>query len=321
MSGSLSRRTALQLGGLSVAAATIPSARGPGSSALGRRCRFGAWSASRSGVLAGHAGLERLVEAQLPVVSWFKDWGRGWDSVCSGVSNLRGAQPYDNMIAWEAWGVPFRDITGGARDDFLVDFFDDARAARSTVTLRLFHEMNGNWYPWSTASTDRLVESTERWVAAWRHVVSVARARGANNVRFMFCPNMNDVGGVPVEAYWPGAEWVDVVGLDGYNWGWRPDGTPQTSAEDVIAPMYDRVTALHPEAAVMVGEIASAAHPDKAQWYSDLFRSTRFPALTQVAFFHERKERNWRLDSDPATLATVRTNLSLAGFARGAGPP
>lgn len=285
---------------------------GRGGPPLASRCRFGAWSAAGGPVVADHRQLEEAVGLPLPVFSWFKDWGGGWDRTADQVS--RAGVPVEgvNMMAWEAWGVSFAEILGGARDGFLDLFFDGASRAPGRVVLRLFHEMNGEWYPWSLAHPDRLVASPAEWIDAWRHVVERARLRGATNVEFMFCANTEDVGAVPVERYWPGSEWVDLVGVDGYNWGWHTDGAPFRTAEDIIAPMYDRLTALHPTAEVTVGEIACAPHPGQARWYADLLATDRFPRLTQVAFFDERKERDWRLTSDPATLATLRRGLAQA---------
>jgi beta-mannanase len=169
--------------------------------------------------------------------------------------------------------------------------------------------MNGDWYPWAVASKDRLVASVDQWRQAWRHVVDIARSRKATNVRFMFCPNTNDVGEYPAERYWPGPEYVDVIGVDGYNWGWNADGSPFTTAEQLIAPMYSLLTGLHPAAEFMVGEIGCAAHENKADWHVALFASKRFPRLSTIAFFHEKKEHDWRLNSDPRTLTVVRENV------------
>jgi beta-mannanase len=132
----------------------------------------------------------------------------------------------------------------------------------------------------------------------------------AGNVFFMFCPNHIDIGRYSAEDYWPGRDWVDVIGVDGYNQKWTADGKPQHRAEDIIAPMYRRLTALHPTAEFMVGEIGSAAHPNKSVWQEALYTSTRFPRLTQIAFFHERKSEDWRLDSDPDTLRINRQYLA-----------
>ena len=74
--------------------------------------------------------------------------------------------------------------------------------------------------------------------------------------------------------------------------------------------MYLRLGTLHSTADFMVGEIGSAPHANKAAWHRELYTSRRFPRLTQVAFFHERKEFDWRLTTDDATLAVNRGYLT-----------
>jgi hypothetical protein len=76
--------------------------------------------------------------------------------------------------------------------------------------------------------------------------------------------------------------------------------------------MYDRLTALHPTAEFLVGELGCAEGAGKAAWFQDLYRLPAFPRLTRLAFFSERKEHDWRLNSDPATLRVNREQLSRA---------
>ncbi|MGY1650214.1 glycoside hydrolase family 26 protein [Geodermatophilus sp. SYSU D01119] len=276
------------------------------------RCRFGAWAATGGGPVEDHRALEARLGAALPVFSWFQALDP-WDTaIAEGIAGFDRADPYDCMVCLEAWDTRLADVVAGERDDYFRRYFDGARTYPGRVVVRLLHEANGNWYPWSVAHDGDAVTSTGQWQEAWRRIVGIARGQGAANVTFMFCANAEDVGGVPVEDYWPGSEWVDVVGVDGYNWGWDAAGSPDVTAEELLDPMYRRLTALHPTAEFMVGELGCAAHPGKAGWYEALYRSRRFPRLTQVAFFHEAKEQDWRLDSDEETLRTNRRYLARA---------
>jgi mannan endo-1,4-beta-mannosidase len=117
----------------------------------------------------------------------------------------------------------------------------------------------------------------------------------------------------PGRGLLPGSAFVDALALDGYN-AWGSWATPY----QVMAPMYQRIIALHATAPVVVGEIASreanaeeqARGLSKAQWLSELFTETRLTRLTQVNYFHADKEFDWRLDSSPAALAAARKHLA-----------
>ncbi len=318
----LRRRSFLIAAGLvGAGAAAFPALKGAADTFLSdsgldlpplyRRCRFGAWAGGDSDLVTNHRTLERRLGARLPLFSWFQAWEGGWNqNVASQIAGLSTSPAYDCVVAWEAWNVNFRDIMSGAHDARLHDFFSQSRSYPGSVTVRLFHEMNGNWYPWTVASSTSNVASVDDWIRGWRHVVDAARAAGAINTRFMFCANMNDVGGIPVERYWPGEEYVDLIGLDGYNWGWNGDGTPLVSAQALIGPMYARLTSLHRTAPFEIGEIGCAENPGKAQWLENLYRSRDFPRLGGLLFFSEKKEQDWRLDSNQRCLEVSRCYLT-----------
>jgi hypothetical protein len=318
----LTRRSLLAAGGVAAAAAvgvpayralTRPPAPAP-LEPLISRCRFGAWAAGGD-LAADHHALEQLVGARLPLVSSYSDWSSDWDAATGSAVAALGSEAGgadDWMISWEPVGVRLSDVLDGRHDPYLTAFVEGAATYPGRVILRLFPEMNGRWQQWSVDGEGGLVAGAEEWTRAWRHVVDLARGQKAANVAFMFCANTIDDGTLAMEDYWPGAEWVDVIGVDGYNWEWNADGAPLLTAEQVIEPMYTRLTALHPSAAFMVGEISCAPGPGKAAWFEALYTSRAFPRLVSVAFFHEAKERDWRLDSDPATLAVNRTYLARA---------
>ncbi|KPV73393.1 glycoside hydrolase family 26 protein [Rhodotorula graminis WP1] len=91
-----------------------------------------------------------------------------------------------------------------------------------TVYLRFCYEMNGGWMQYGLQPVD--------YVSTWRSVTNAIRA--VTNETFMvWAPNvMPDVADDDVQAYepyWPGEEYVDVVGLSVYSFG------PQRSINQV----------------------------------------------------------------------------------------
>ena len=72
--------------------------------------------------------------------------------------------------------------------------------------------MNGYWYSWGYTHTSPAV-----FVAAWRHIVHCFRARGAQNVTWLWTINTihKRQGSVP-RPWWPGNSYVTWVGIDGY---------------------------------------------------------------------------------------------------------
>ncbi len=113
------------------------------------------------------------------------------------------------MFTWTS--VPtltLSQIAAGDADAYLNRTARALRAYRAPVYIRFDQEFNGNWFPWSGDPTE--------FVAAWRHIWNVFHAAGANNVRWIWGPDMLTYLTLPqweaVGAYWPGARYVNVVG-------------------------------------------------------------------------------------------------------------
>jgi Glycosyl hydrolase family 26 len=93
----------------------------------------------------------------------------------------------------------------------------------ANAILRLGWEFNGNWFPWSVASTS----DAANFVAFWHQIVTTMRAVPGQKFKFLWCPNApSDTSYTPDQAY-PGNGYVDYVGTDVYDNFW---GTPFTAA-------------------------------------------------------------------------------------------
>jgi len=89
--------------------------------------------------------------------------------------------------------------------------------AKSTV-LRIGHEMNGNWYPWSTNGDTTAMAN---YVTAWQKAVTAVRAV-CPLVRFDMCYNSGNLGvassaSAIITGHYAGDSYVDVIGLDYYD--------------------------------------------------------------------------------------------------------
>ena len=73
------------------------------------------------------------------------------------------------------------------------------------------HEMNAPWYSWGYGHTP-----PGTFVAAWRHIVTLFRDQGAQNVTWLWTLQADEPGTGPIQDWWPGARYVTWVGIDGY---------------------------------------------------------------------------------------------------------
>ncbi len=268
------------------------------------------------------AQLERTLGRRIAVVNWYQQWGGpdsganvSWlDAVASG-----GRVP---LVTWEPWVPPagnvptpgvttdqpdfsLRQIADGRYDSYVTAFAKALAQWGKRVYLRPMHEMNGTWYPWSGTVNGN---SPEEFRLAWRHLHDLFAAAGATNVRWVFCANADDVpAGNRFEAYYPGSRYVDVLALDGYNWGSEyPQYGGWRSFDEIFHPAYARLTRLGPQP-VWITEVASATQGgSKAAWIRDMFSvasTARYARLRALVWFDVDKERDWRATSSADTVA------------------
>jgi Fibronectin type III domain/Glycosyl hydrolase family 26 len=154
-------------------------------------------------------------------------------------------------------------------------------------------------------------------VAAWQHVVSIFRSASATNVTWVWAPNCGPTA--TISSYYPGDSWVDVIGLDGYNWG-SSLGKWQSFSE-VFGSSYDIVSALSATKPVMITETASAeAGGDKAAWITSAYQTeipTRFPRVTAVIWFNVDKEADWRVESSSAAIGAYQSVVASSAWGGG----
>jgi beta-mannanase len=231
---------------------------------------------------------------------------------------LRGAIP---MINWSSWdysnGVNQPDfrlagIADGRHDDYIRQWALGAKAWGHPLFLRFDHEMNGWWqFPWSEQVNGNRPGD---FVRAWRHVHDIFVEVGATNVTWVWCPNIAGPGTTPLASLYPGDQYVDWVGMDGYNWGTDRGNTWQSFAQ-VFGDTYDQLRRLAPAKPIMLGEWASSENGgSKAAWIADALGvqlPLRYPMIKAIVWF------NWN-DDDPQLSWTVESSsASAAAFAQG----
>ena len=253
---------------------------------------------------------EALVERPMDIVMWYQDWARTAELDLTLFGNVadRGSTP---MITWEPWdhlgghqqpAFHLSRIIAGEFDHHLGSWARGLARFGAKVLLRWAQEMNGNWYPWGVGHS-----AAEEYREAWQHVWSRFQAERANNVLWVWSPNILD-GAEAFEALYPGDEYVDWVGLDGYNWGgWR-----SRSFDRLFSDSYERLAELTNKP-MMIAETACAEGPRKARWIREALGRQlpeRYDRVRAVIWFNQRKERDWRVDSSAPSRQAFAASVS-----------
>lgn len=257
-----------------------------------------------------------LVNESPSIIMSYKDFSQAAPIADLDAVDARGAT---SLITWEPWlwsgnganqpAYALDRITAGDYDTYIAQWGNDLKTWGKPVMLRLAHEMNGNWYPWAEAANGN---GSGDYVAAWRHVHDVLASTGATNVQWVWSPNVPYWGSTPLTGLYPGAAYVDLVALDGYNWGTAASWSSWTSPSALFGEGLTALRALAPGKPIIISETASAeAGGSKADWNTALvsYLATQ-PDVTGFVWFHHNKEVDWRINSSTASANALATALA-----------
>ncbi|NKX45652.1 glycoside hydrolase family 26 protein [Roseicyclus persicicus] len=156
---------------------------------------------------------------------------------------------------------------------------------QSAVTVRWAHEMEDRsgqfiWAGWTP----------ETYIAAYRRMVDVCRAE-APEVDFMWSP----LGLDRFEEYYPGDDYVDVVGLSVFGlqpWEQRVLGG-ERSFREILEPRYERALQFgRPIVVAELGYVGDQAYVDR--WTDDVRQDIEgMPALVAVIYFNQTEVYPW----------------------------
>ncbi|MFI5931933.1 glycoside hydrolase family 26 protein [Actinoplanes sp. NPDC051494] len=204
------------------------------------------------------------------------------------------------LVNVEPNDIAFDDIINGRYDTLLRKRADAAGALGKQFFLDFAAEMNGDegWGGHNPA----------KYIAAWRHIHDIFVARGATNVVWVWCPNNEDApGSPPAMKYYPGDQYVDWTGIDGYNWGTSDPDFVWQSFRDDFAYLYPKLAAKGKP--IIIAETASdEAGGSKAAWIDGVVPTLRttYPLIKAVVWFDVDKERHWQITSSSSAQAAYQ---------------
>jgi hypothetical protein len=200
-----------------------------------------------------------------------------------------------------------KEISLGLWDSTLAAFAAEAVQSGVTVYLRFGYEMNGDWFPWGNKPAD--------FTAAWNHARVIFKRAGADGVQWVF--SLNALwGGRTFERdilpYYPGDSAVDIVGIDGYNFG---DGYDRWHRWQSFKEVFG--TTLRHAAAfgkpLWITEAGCPSDPRRPAWLEELYSFLDDnPCVGAVLWFNTDKtgEPDFRLQADSESLLSIRSWLA-----------
>ena len=284
----------------------------------------------------GEYVFERVIGRRVAVINSFQAWSRKnrkrnyFDRDWVNFARTLHANNQVLMVTWEPWNVArsndfnqprfrLKTIIDGKHDRYMKRWFKQVRNLRQPIFVRFAHEMNGEWYPWGTH-----VNSRRDYIKAWRHVVNLSRKVGANNITWVWAPNVK----MPRDHFkelFPGKKYVDWVGTSGYNWGGSGrDWTGWHSARKIFGPTLKILKKY--KKPIMITEMGSRENPEpnhptrrsKAWWIKQAYKYLKNPELRVrlVLYQNIRADRtyDWRVTTSRASKRDTKRVLSESIF-------
>lgn len=260
----------------------------------------------------------RITKTHPQVFDTFVSWSqnRPLDRYVADSVAARGARL---SITWEPWiandgayqrNYTLASIADGSHDAYIDMFAKSVKAFGHPVTIRLMHEMNGNWYPWGLGVNRNHAGD---FVRAWRHAHDEFAALGVTNVTWMWAPNAVYPGAAALAPLYPGDAYVDEVGISNYNWGdFTHDGA--TTAWASFGRLFDesirqlRAVTRRP---LWIAETGSSDKGgSKAAWVAQTLAAVSArPEIAGLMWFDQVDHVtriDWRIEKQPAVAAAWR---------------
>jgi hypothetical protein len=210
-------------------------------------------------------------------------------------------------------GVPL-----GKYDWYLDDWIAGVKKFNTPIFIRLSHEMNGNWFPYSPSYVKNPhAVTTGDYVNYWRYVVDRFRKAGVANVAWVWCVNGDYRAETPSKLFYPGDSYVDWLSVDVYS---------ALSARSVLEHFIQEFGTEKP---IMIPEGGTSKSVTK--WYRNFVSNTQWTNelfdLIDVDFSPQIKGFCWFEDfstgsmvDDPSQLAAFQTRIAKPRYQKTSTP-
>jgi len=210
-------------------------------------------------------------------------------------------------------------------------FASHIKAWGHPLILSFAGEMNGCWCPpvnWQGCYNEP--NGPEEYIQMYRYVHDKFRDMGADNVIWAWVINHESIPITTwnqVDNYYPGDEYVDIISIDGYNWGNDgPGGCPvdigwKTFGE-IFSATLASLSSTHPTKPFIIGEFASSEGPDpwsKANWITDAYGSIKadWPQIKAAVWFNVLGDCSFQVESSLESMWAYRQAIADPYFIGG----
>ena len=251
--------------------------------------------------------LERIVGRKLRIDHHYYGWSGSSQMFPAAIDRWDVAHGRIPLISWE--GTDLNSINSGSQDSVIKARARRVKSFGHRVFISWGYEMNGDWNSWSGIRNNSpgRTDGPAKFVSAWRRIHKIFTKVGATNATWVWTPNDRDVPSAAWNhwtRYYPGDDYVDWVGVDGYNWGTLKSWSTWTPFSSLFRGIYRDYSRRKP---IMVHETGSAEHGgDKGKWISGMWTTLvyRYPAIKAIVWMDCGPD--WKIETSGSSVASFK---------------
>lgn len=280
--------------------------------------------------------LEQETKIQAQLIQFYLQWPATLNHFESIRTSLEAISNKGAMacLSWEPMAIvqgkekkiPAEYILNGQYDAYLNHMANEIKAWDKPLIIRFAHEMNLEKYHWGVRKEKFNQDSPKLYIQMFRYLVNYFKKQNVNQILWAFCPNVESYPNQPWNTpnnYYPGDEYVDILGMDGYNWEITPEIAkkrgqswikPWISFQQIFEPLYQDLKKIAPQKPIIVFETATVDREGgkKSIWIKEAIQTAKKWGLIGIIWFQVNKEEDWRINQD---------NLNYLPFVRSATNP
>ncbi len=241
------------------------------------------------------SNFETLVGKSMNLYADFEGWDNSFPSALSSKVGQKGKTL---IIFWEP-SFGYDSIINGSKDEYIKSFAASAKAYGYPVILVPFDEMNLNEEAWGYGQNGN---TAAKFKTAWQRIHDLFS--GVTNVKFGVAYNNVSIpatSGNTFSDYYPGDDYVDYVGVDGFNFG-----NPWQTFGQVFDTAIDQLQCFHKP--IYIFSTASTAGTQKSAWITEGL-GAHIKSYSNIAgwvWFNQGGSPNWLVNSDTSSLSAFK---------------
>ena len=250
---------------------------------------------------AGIKRFARTVGREPNLVSYYSGWYEPFHAAFAEIAARNGAT---TIVQIDPTNISLARIAASGYDRYLIRYAKEVAAFGRPVVISFGHEMNGFWQSWGYHHTP-----AADFRAAWRHIVDVFRQNGATNVKWLWQVNSVSKRTGPIHDFWPGAKYVNWVGISGYYY------LPGETFKYIFEPVVSQARKFT-NAPILIAETGVSPGPKAAFKIKDLFHGLRAQHVIGLVWFDLNKPGSlyhggkWRLEGHSTAVRAFRDALA-----------